>query len=280
MLTPAQKVDIRRMLGYPAQGIAPNDMRSYPSYGSQFGMWQPYVVLETRMSSLSQDEEVTLLGSESSFFGTYLVPASLTLQLSTGSAIAAGATVELDLNQTLVKAVSIAGDTPSTMAAKVAASINADPTASQSFIASSVGVSVIAYARSLGTDGNGYSAQAISMDPTLLLQIGPTAAAQYAVGMTSGGANPPGPYFIPEGQNQPVYGYVPTVRVMEGDLANSRGNFDLLSAGKGDYIARPDELVARKALLFRYRREMADFLNVPIDPDLLGNRRGRNQRYR
>lgn len=280
MLTPTQKVDIRRMLGYPAQGISPNDMKRYPDYGSQFGMWQPYVVLENRMSSLSQDEEVTVMGSESTAFGSYLVPASIALHISTPLAIATGSDLELDLNGALVVVASAAADTPTDVARKLAAAINQDPTASQTFLAAAVGAVCTAYARALGTDGNGYSAQAISTHPSLLVQIGVPAPSQYAVGMTAGGTNPPGPYFIPEGLTQPVYGYVPTIRVLDNDVANSRSNLDLTSAGKGDYVARPDELQGRKALLFRYRRQLADFLNVPIDPDLLGNRRSRNQRYR
>jgi hypothetical protein len=75
-----------------------------------------------------------------------------------------------------------------------------------------------------------------------------------------------------------TYGYVPTIRSLESDLAGKPGAFGSFSS-LNRVAFRPDELRLRRALLNQYRADLADFLSVPLDPNLVGNRgRGRFRR--
>lgn len=273
-LSQTQQDEIFRILGYPAQGTAVPGNTGYPAFASALGIWQPYAVLLNRLNTLRTDEEVELYGGEHPDFGSFLQPASIALSLSTPSSIATGVMLMVDIDGTIISFLTQSGDTPTTVAARLASDVNADSTVSQSFMANAVGNVTNLYARAVGLDGNGYGVQAISSDPSLLVAIGGSPA-RAAVGYTAGGTNPPGPRFVPDGQADPVYGFVPIVRMLEADQINSRNNLDMESvggAGGSSYVPRKNEVAGRSALLFQWRRRMADFLNVPIDPDLLGNR--------
>src|SRR4029077_2146873 len=169
----------------------------------------------------------------------------------------------------------ITGDTPAKIAAAQAGLITIDPTAGSLVIANTNIGTLQLFSRSHGSQGNGCPVQAVSSDPTLLVAIGGSPSS-FASGITSGGQDPTGPNFLPRNANVPVYGYVPIIQMLESDLINARTSLGSL---KVDVLTRrPSELAERDALLRRFRMELADRLNVPLDPDIAGNRSRRRRR--
>jgi hypothetical protein len=178
--------------------------------------------------------------------------------------------IQLNAGGTTFSYVTQVGDTPTTVVKQFASQISEDPTANQVFMANANGPQLVLYNISaLGTEGNGVQSVFMSSDASLVGSFG-GAATQIAPGATSGGQTPPGPQFTPIGTVEPVFGYVPIIRVLEGDMLNARINLDTLQADV--WKPRQDELKVRYALLKQYRMELADRLSVPIDPDLVGNR--------
>lgn len=264
------------MLGYPNLSPASSLQLGYPEYASPYAMWQPYAQLIDRLARTDAGEEVALLGAESSLFAGLFTPASISLTFSTSTTIATGVLLELDVNGQILQYTTVAGDTPASVAAQFASLARQSANISAQFLPNNQGATINLYVRAMGTDGNGIGVMATSPDASVLIAIAPSTAAQFSYGMTAGGANPNGPRFIPEGQTQPIYGYVPIIRMLEGDLINSRENLDMAKADT--YVPRSDEMGARAALWRFYRREMADRIGVPLDPDIIGNRSRVTQR--
>jgi hypothetical protein len=275
-ITLAQQAEIARMLGYPNLSPASSLELGYPYYASPMAQWQPYAFLVDRLARTSATEEVAIMGAESTLFGSMFTPAGLSFTLSTASSIVNGATLQMDLSGTLLTITAGTSETPATMALKAAQAVQQNTTTAGQFLANAVGANINLYVRAMGLDGNGIMAMATSSDPSLLVAIPPATASQYAFGSTAGGANPNGPYYVPEDNPQPVYGYVPIIRTLESDLINSRENLDLAKADT--YVPRSDEMAARATLWRFYRRQLADRLSVPLDPDIAGNRARLSQR--
>lgn len=267
-LTTTQRDEVKRILGYPQTGSSASVQLGYPAYASPFAQWQPYAWLESRLTQMSASEEVIIFGAESALCAGFFTPASLRLTLSTPSAIPDGTVLQVDVDGATAS-VQASADTPATLATKIAAAMTADATDAATTFASAAGAVLSIGARAIGAAGNGVVVQAFSSSAELLVDAG-AGPVQFAVGMTVGGANPPGPILVPEGATQTLYGYVPIIRVLEGDLGASRENLSDRKAG--EWEPRADEMQARAQLLRRYRVELAARLNVPLDPDLVGNR--------
>src|SRR5580704_7755536 len=266
-----QMAEIGRILGYP--NISPKNSLNleYPTFASQFGMWQPYAVLINRLSGASAYNEVQYLGAESSLFGTFFTPAAIALTVSTPSSIVVGVTVNLNAGGTVLSYITRAGDTPASVAAALSALVAENATVAAIFMPNPTGATLNLYNISaIGTDGNGVTCIATSSDPSCTLSFGATEA-QMAYGQTSGGQVPPGPQFTPTGTTETVFGFVPIIHILESDLVNARQNLDTLSADV--WNPRQDELDVRYALLTEYKRQLANAISVPLDPDLVGNRR-------
>lgn len=272
----AQQAEIARMLGYPNLSPASSLELGYPYYASPMAQWQPYAQLVDRLARTSATEEVALMGAESTLFSAMFTPASITFTISTGTSIASGATLQMDLAGTSVSAQAGASETPASMAVKAMQAVQQNTTTANQFLANAVGSNLNLYVKAMGIDGNGVMTMATSSDASLLVAIGSGSASQFAYGATSGGANPSGPYYVPEDTGAPIYGYVPIIRTLESDLINSRENLDLAKADT--YVPRSDEMAARATLWRFYRRQMAERLSVPLDPDIAGNRTRLSQR--
>lgn len=272
MLSKTQKAELRRILGFPNLGSSASVSLGYPGYASPFAQWQPYAWLERRMIEMSTDEEVELFGAESTLFGAYFVPSTIPVTFSTIAGLAKHVVLELDLYGELFSLDIPAGTDPTAVPPLLSAAIRANATSASDFFVVASGATLSLSVRALGQDGNGRPLQISSSDPGLLLQLSPVAIpSQYGYGFTAGGSNPPGPSMQVDGETRPTFGYVPIVRLLESDIAGARDNLDI-QAVEG-YTPRVDEMQARAGLLRRYRREIADRLNVPLDPDLVGNRR-------
>lgn len=275
-ISQAQREEIARMLGYPNLSPESSLNLGSPEYASPYAMWQPYAQLISRLARTDAGEEVALLGAESTLFAGLFTPSSIALTFSTPTSVATGVQLEMDANGQLLQYTTQANDTPATIAAQFGTIVRQNAAASAQFLPNVQGAKLNLYVRAMGADGNGFGVMVTSPDPSVLIAIAPISAAQFAYGMTSGGANPNGPRFTPEGSTQPIYGYVPIIRILEDDLINSRENLDMAKADT--YVPRSDEMGARAALWRFYRREMADRLGVPLDPDIIGNRQRLTQR--
>lgn len=270
-LTATQQNEVLRILGYPALGQALNNsnVTGAASMHSYYRIWEAYEWLLTRFNSMLQDEEVYIFGAEHAAFGSYLVPALATI-IFTGSSIAVGVELQIQVNGSLLSYVTQTGDTVAKVAAAVALLIAGDPVASALTVANPQATDVQIYVRTPGASGNGIPVQAMSSDASLTVQIG-TMVGQVAFGVTAGGADPPGVKFVPQNATVPVYGYVPIIRILEADLIGGRTS---LIAEKVDVLTyRRSELSEREALLRYWKRQLADRLNVPSEPDFAGNKR-------
>jgi hypothetical protein len=274
MLSQTQRQELRRILGYPALAQQASVQLGYPGYASAFAQWQPYAWLESRFTTLAPGEEVEIFGQESLLFSQFLIPASVAFTVSTPSAIANAVTLTFNVAGTTVAVASGASDTPATFAAKCVTALAANTTVEAELLLASAGPTLTLTAITAGIVGNGTSISVVSSDPSLQISLaapagGTTVPAAYAFGMTQGGADPPGEKYILPDQPLPVYGYVSFVRILEGDLGNARKFLYFVKAG--DFNPRGDEIAARKAMLRHYRMKIAERLNVPLDPDLVGN---------
>lgn len=273
----AQQGEVARILGFPNLSPATSLNMGYPAFSSPFAQWQPYAMLLARLAQASPNDEVQMFGAESALFGQFFSPASLAFTFSTPSSIATGVVLQLNLNGTVVTYTTVSGDTPTSVVHGLVAAIQANPTIAQAFMVNPNGPTLtVYYVSGLGVNGNGVQCLSLSSDPSALIQIGSAAPAQMANGSTSGGQMPPGPRFQDPSATEPVYGYVPIIRILESDLINARINLDTLKADVWE--PRQDEVSARAVLWREYRKQLADRLSVPLDPDIVGNGRQIAQR--
>lgn len=268
-ITKTQIDEVARILGFPNLSPMSSLQLDYPYFSSQLALWQPYAMLLNRLSQASPSDEVQYFGAESPQFGSFYSAATLSLTMSTPSSIATGVSVYMNIAGVQEEYTTIAGDTPTTVIKAFESLINQDPNVNTVFLSNAVGLTLnLYYVQAIGTDGNGVQVMAVSNDPSLLLSFGGSPA-QFAGSATSAGTTPPGPQFTPIGSANVVFGYVPIIHILESDLVNARINLDTLQADV--WYPRQDELRVRYSLLWQYRKELANRLSVPIDPDIVGN---------
>lgn len=66
-----------------------------------------------------------------------------------------------------------------------------------------------------------------------------------------------------------VYGFVPTIRILEGDLITATRRWSSFS--EAEVKLNPRDLRLRQGTLDKVRLDLAKLLVVPLDPDLLGH---------
>jgi hypothetical protein len=263
------RAEVSRVLGFPATLSAASIQTGYPAYASELSIYQPYAILQNKLTFLTNApaEAVMIFGAMHPAFSGYYVTASLLLQLTTPSGIADGTVLELFAGSVpLATATAGGSDTPTTMVEQLIAALAGNGTV----IASAAAADLTLYATVAGKYGNGTPVLLVSSSATLLVN-----GAQACSGALNGGMDPPGPWEIDESLSAPVFGYMPIIYLLASDLGSTR--LRLTAKVAGDVVPRPTELAERDALLRRYRRELADLLGVPLDPDIVGNRR-RGQR--
>lgn len=272
-----QMAEIARILGFPNLSPMSSLQVQYPYFSSQLALWQPYAMLINRLSQAAPYDEVQYLGGESTLFGSFFTPSSAQLTASTPSAVATGVIAQLNVDGIVTPYTTVAGDTPTSVIAELATLMLENPALTSNFMVNPTGpIMGLYYIAALGTDGNGINCIATSSDPSLVFSFGAPVPAKFAFGATSGGAVPPGPQYTPIGSTETTFGYVPIIHVLESDLINSRVNLDTKKADVWE--PRQDELGVRYALLHHYRKELADRLSVPMDPDIAGNANRLTQR--
>lgn len=268
-ITKVQMDEVARILGFPNLSPMSSLSVEYPYFSSQLALWQPYAMLLNRLGQASLSDEVQYFGAESPAFGSFYAPSSASATFSTPGSVAEGVIVNFNAGGKVLSYTTQASDGPNDVVFQLALLINEDPETNTTFMANPVSnVLNMYYITTIGTDGNGIQCMATSSDPSLLISFGGTAG-QFTGGATAGGTTPPGPQFTPIGSDEVVFGYVPIIHILESDLINSRINLDTLKADVWE--PRQDELRVRYALLWQYRKELADRLSVPVDPDIVGN---------
>lgn len=89
-------------------------------------------------------------------------------------------------------------------------------------------------------------------------------------------AQPFGEYYTPTDGSPTVYGWVPIIRLLQSDVTGSRS---FAAFNNADIVAfSPLEIARRRSLLREKRQGLADFLYIPLDPDIQGNRRSTYRR--
>lgn len=276
------QAEILRVLGYPDRLSSASIQLGYPNFASTLATWQPYAQLINKLAWLqnSPGEAIPIFGALHPQFGAYYVAAQFAGLVDTASAIANGAVLTAIVNGTPVSAAA-SGDTPLTLVQKVATAANANATIKTQVVAVAVPPVAPSTAATLlftslqpGGQGNGLTVALTSSGPTLL--VAPAYAEQFttgaiATGVLSNGSDPPGPSLPIDSVTFPIFGYLPIIRQLESDLGYSRRN--LSAAIAADVTLRTTELAERQALMQRFQRELADRLSVPVNPDIVGNRR-------
>lgn len=266
------KFEVVRVLGFPDVLSSASIQAGYPNYNSELAIYQPYSQLMNKLIYLANApiESVRIFGAEHPSFSTYYAAASYAIDVTTPSQMAMGATVSLVVNGASQGTITTGpGETPTTLGVKIAEALSTSPTGIPSpVLAASVAGVVTAYAVIPGKVGNGITIMAVSSDPSILLN-----GEQMSAGATSMGSDPPGEYLFDESLIQPVWGYLPIIRVLQNDILAARQ--DLLVAKAEEVTFRLTEVPERAALCDTMRRKLADALAVPLDPDIAGNRRRR-----
>jgi hypothetical protein len=268
-LTPQMKAEVRRVLGFPALLSQASLETHYPNFASELATFQPYAILESKFAALAYapEESVPIFGAEHPLFSSFFSPASFTVDFTVPTTVAVGAVVTVTVAGGAITVNTTTSDTGITIAQKVATAV-ASADEAEVLAATPGDGSIAFYANAVGKAGNNTTIIVSSSDPSIVISsLGPIVA-----GVTAGGTDPPGPYFQDPLLATPTFGYLPTIRALESDLGGSR-NFLFIHQAE-TFLPRANEPQIRLALLKRYRRELADRLSVPLDPDIASNRRG------
>ncbi len=278
-ISQTQMAEVARVLGYPNLSPQSSLQPHYPDFSSQFAMWQPYAMLLNRLAACSSDDEVQMMGAESTLFSSKFIPSSIALTFTlTGSAVTPGAIYKLNAGGVAFVYQAQQNDTVASIAAQFATQVEDDPTAGEQFMPNAIGNILTLYnTSSLGADGNGVQCAASTNDPNVTVSFGGTPG-PFSNGATSGGIAPNGPRYTDITSGETIFGYVPIIHVLESDLINSRQNLDTKSAA--EWNPRQDELDVRWALKQQYCRELANRLSVPLYPDIVNNNSSMSQRIR
>ena len=266
-LTTAQRVEIGRHLGYPLIG-APAVTSGGPPYTSTFGQaggllgyryFEFYPLLLFRLANMSTNEEVSIVGSQSSFFGSFYTAASSIVTITAATPVA-GDSVTVQINGQPATYTFANADTATLIATGVASAINANGNLASVVIAQNAGPVVIVTARVIGSRANSLSIAAFVQG------VSASVAVTFATASTNtlqGGQDPPGPVWIDPAEQvaQPYYGYLPIIRFWETQLTNSASGMDTIRAAV--FEQRQDELAARYGGYLTWCKRLAQFMAVP-----------------
>lgn len=256
MLTEAQKVQVRRHLGYPVTGLP---IRS-PAGGAAlnhgfqgYRFLQVYGQLEFRMNWLQPVEEAVITGLAfayvqiSSAPGVVITPgADLSIQLVTSDG---------EIDETL-EYTTQAGDTIFTIGSTFANLLAMNGTLTNAgFVANAPFT-------------NGVFTNVTEPVPGIQL-ISPrdfTTTVVYEGDATlivaPGGGVPQDPIIVVDDGDTTIIGLLPILSYLQGKIASSSDNLDTERADV--WFARKDEVTQRKELYHYWRNELAKFLDIPL----------------
>lgn len=259
----ADKSNLRRHLGYPAQGLYRTSVNGMTTADGAAGFryFTAYGALEWRMNNLMPDEESRILGRAYAAVGILGAPVegqSISIQITGGG---------LGSPQTITVTAGPTSGFPNKDAL----------TLTQALVVACVnnGLIIPAGFEPVAPYGAGPFSERFFPNPTFALN-NPTAftIAILSQGISIGGviqAN--GQLLTPlyvANQGTPqqtnIYGYLPILDVLEGAQATTTENLDTSKADV--WTARSTEIKERARLYELWRGKLAGFLNVPLGDDV------------
>lgn len=257
-LTIAQKSDIRRHLGYPVAGLARNSVAGGTLASGSIGYrWlQAYAFMEYKLNNLNPDEEARVTGyayGGLAFNGPQPTPGDVVTVVISGGSLVSPVTLtvtvgplvpSIDNRITVVNQLAAAGG--SNAALQAANILVLSPYGTGSYSENSVPFPEVSFtcptSFSISATGSGTTYPQITANGQLLP-----------------------PYAVLFDNTAPVYGYIPILNGLESGYLGSAVNLDTKEAGP--WKSRHNEQGQRMSLLETYRRQLADFLGTPINPD-------------
>lgn len=255
-VTDAQKVQVRRHLGYPVIGLmqqSPGGM-SLGSSATGYRFFQAYGYMEWRLNNLQMSEEAALVGSATggvSMAGSQPnVGDTVSVTLS-GGAIASPQTLT-------TPAFELAGSDGRLIFCQQLASL-----VSLNTVLQAAGV----YAATPYGTGP-YAAAAVPLPEVAFVSPQPFTIAATGTGVIAPQITSQGVYVFPyaslDGGTTTIYGYTPILNGLEAALAGASDNLDTTKADV--WTARSNELGLRASLYAVWRGKLSEFLGVPVNP--------------
>lgn len=266
-LTTGQRVEIGRHLKYPMIG-APAVTSGGPPYTSTFGQaggllgfryFEFYPLLLFRLANMSQNEEVSIVGSQSPFFGQFYTAASAIVTITAPTPVS-GDGITVQINGQPAQTTFTGIDTQTTIASKVANAINANASLSAVVIAQANGAVVTVTALAIGGRANSLSITAFVQGTSATVAV---TSGGLPTNTLQGGQDPPGPVWVDPADFvvQPYFGYLPIIRYWESQLSNAASGMDTVQAAV--FHQRQDEFAARMGGYETWCKRLAQFISVP-----------------
>ena len=255
-ITDAQKVQIRRHMGYPVIGLMQQSPggASLGSAAAGYRFFAAYGLMEWRLNNLQVSEEAALVGSATggiSVAGSQPSPGDTVTVVFSGGPIATSQTLT-------TPPFSPAGiDGRLTLCQQIASLV------SQSTVLRAAGI----YAATPYGTGP-YSQNAIPLP-----EVGFVGPAPFTIAASGTGVTAPQvlaqPSYVPpsaslDGGATTLYGYIPILNGLEAAWAGASDNLDTAKADV--WTARSNELGLRTSLYSTWRGMLSDFLGVPVNP--------------
>lgn len=272
----AQKSDVRRHLRYPLAGLFHFSTTggTLADGTASYRYFQPFAFLEWRLNNLAPDEEARLTGNAyaaMAFVGPAPQPGSVYNLTFSGGTLAAPVTVTVTTDQNDVPinstelAASYAGSNNGLLvAAKVAAAVNLNP---------QLQAARITAVAPFGTGSFSYSVVPIP-EVAFVSPVGFnfsfTFASNLAPSLTADGAQLH-PVMENTSGTVEIWGYVPILNYLETQYATA--SRDLSTTQADVWRARATELPERFSLYSTWQARLAEFLDVPLNPNARTNLR-------
>lgn len=272
----AQKSDVRRHLRYPLAGLFHFSTTggTLADGTASYRYFQPFAFLEWRLNNLAPDEEARLTGNAyaaMAFVGPAPNPGSVfTLNFSGGN-LTAPVTVtvtsdssDIPQNSTELAASYAGSNNGLIIAAKIASAVNLN---------AALQAARISAVAPFGTGAFSYSVVPIPevafVSPTGF-QFSFTFSSNLAPSLTADGTQ-----LHPMMENtlgtQDIFGYIPILNYLETQYATA--SRDLSTSQADVWKARATELPERFSLYSTWQSRLAEFLDVPINPNARTNLR-------
>ena len=273
----AQKSDVRRHLRYPLAGLFHFSTTggTLADGTASYRYFQPFAFLEWRLNNLAPDEEARLTGNgyaAMAFVGPAPQSGSVYNLTFSGGNLAAPVTVQVvsdqnDIPQNSVAlSASYAGSNNGLLiAAKVAAAVNLTP---------ALQAAKIFAVAPFGTGSFSYSVVPIP-EVAFVSPVGFNFSFTYANTNLAPSLTADGAQLHPMMENtsgtEMIWGYVPSLNYLETQYATASRD---LSTSKADvWKARATELPERFSLYSTWQSRLAEFLDVPLNPNARTNLR-------
>jgi hypothetical protein len=256
-VTDAQKVQIRRHMGYPVMGLmqfSPGGA-SLGTASSGYRFFQAYGLMEWRLNNLQVSEEAALVGSCAA--GIALVGVQPTVGQTASVVFAGGGIVGGPITITTPAFATSGTDGRLVLCQQLASlvSLNVTLQAAGIYAATPYGTGPFAQ--------NAVPLPEVGFVGPTPFTISATSTGALAPVVTSQGVNV-APSTTLDGGITTIYGYLNILNGLESAYAGASDNLDTSKADV--WTARSNELGLRTSLYINWRAMLSDFLGVPVNP--------------